>query len=93
MGRKISQFKEILKVLEKLHADYPSYSIGRHIATAFADYGDVWGISDKEFLYALEKYQAQLDLGFVPESDESITDIIEDAKNNLFNLDEPEDDY
>ncbi len=93
MERKHNYFKEILKVLEKLHKDYPSYSLGRHISTAFSDYGDIWGLMDKEFLYALEKYQAQLDLGFVPESEESLKDIIDDANNHLFTLDEPEDDY
>ena len=93
MARKPNEFKEILRLFEALHQEYPNYSIGRHLSTAFSDYGDLWGVSNKEFLFGLTKYKSQLELGFIPESEESLNKIIEDAQNNLFNIDETEDDY
>jgi len=43
--------------------------LGRHIATALDEYGDVWGLSDREILFALEKYKAELDMD-VPHTDD-----------------------
>jgi hypothetical protein len=55
--------------------------MGRHIATALDEYGDVWGLSDKEIVFALEKYKAELDMD-VPHTDESeIDQIIRDGMN------------
>jgi hypothetical protein len=55
--------------------------MGRHLSTALADYGDFWGISDKELLFALTKYKSQLDMDF-PHTDESEIDtIIKEAQN------------
>ena len=55
--------------------------MGRHIATALDGYGDVWGLSDREIVFALEKYKAELDMD-VPHTDESeIDQIIKDGMN------------
>ena len=55
--------------------------MGRHIATALDEYGDVWGLSDRELLFALEKYKAELDMD-IPHTDESeIDQIIKDGMN------------
>ncbi len=70
---------DILKVFKELHTQYPSQNIGRHISMAFADYGDIWGISDKEFLFGLEKYKSELDMNTVPDSD--IQKILDDGAN------------
>lgn len=82
--RKTSNYKQALILFEELHRKYPTYELGRHIATAFADYGDMWGISGKEFLFALEKYAAELELGMDElVSEEYVNNIIADA-NSLF---------
>lgn len=91
MARRPSNFREIIHLLEELHKAYPTYSIGRHVSTAFSDYGDIWGLSDKEFAFALAKYKTQLELGFVPDSEESLSQIIDDA-THLFEPD-IDDDY
>jgi len=53
--------------------------MGRHLSTAFSDYGDVWNLTDKEMLFALEKYKAQMDMD-IPHTDErEIDDIIKQA--------------
>lgn len=59
---KKDQFQSILSKLEELHKLHPSYSFGNVISIAFADYGDVWGQTDKELFFALEKYEAELEL-------------------------------
>ena len=93
MSRKPSNFREIINVFEELHKNYPYFSIGRHISTAFSDYGDLWGISEKEFLFALNKYKTELELGFVPDSEDSLNKIIDDATNNLFEIDDEENQF
>ena len=53
--------------------------MGRHIATALDEYGDIWGLTDKELLFALRKYTNELDMD-VPHTDESeIDQIIKDG--------------
>lgn len=74
-------YNQILHILQELHRDHPTYNMGRHLATALDGYGDIWGITDKELLFSLSKYQAQLELD-VPHADESeIDEIIKDAEN------------
>lgn len=51
--------------------------MGRHIATILDDYGDVWGMPDKELVFALEKYKAELGINTVP--DEDIDEIVKDG--------------
>ena len=76
MSKKPNYYNQTIHILNELHSSYPQYNIGRHIATSLADYGDIWGITDKEFVYALNKYKAQLDMD-IPHTDESeIDDII-----------------
>lgn len=55
-------YKAILETLVELKKEHPSYNFGRHMSLAFAEYGDVWSLSDKEALFALEKYQTELEL-------------------------------
>ncbi len=64
--------------------------MGRHIATALDEYGDVWGLSDREILFALEKYKAELDMD-VPHTDESEIDQIIKEGMNLENILKEED--
>jgi hypothetical protein len=79
--RKASYYSQVLIVLQQLHAAYPNYNMGRHIATALDGYGDVWGLTDKEILFALEKYKSELELD-VPHTDENELDqIIKDGMN------------
>jgi len=81
MSRKPNNFNKLITVLIELHKSYPNYNMGRHLSTALADYGDFWGISDKELLFALTKYKSQLDMDF-PHTDESEIDaIIRDGQN------------
>jgi hypothetical protein len=80
MIKKPRHYNQALKILQELHSSYPAYNMGRHISTALADYGDFWGISDKEMLFALKKYKSQLDMD-IPHSKEveEIDLIIKDA--------------
>jgi hypothetical protein len=73
-------FKECLSVLERLHTAYPSFSVGRHLATATSDYGDVWGMTNKEMFHALQKYEMELTLNkSTLKHEEYVQTIIKDA--------------
>ena len=79
--RKASYYSQVLTILQQLHAAYPNYNMGRHLATALDEYGDIWGLTDKEVLFALEKYKSQLELD-IPHTDENELDqIIKDGMN------------
>jgi hypothetical protein len=81
MIKKPRHYNQVLKLLQELHSSYPHYNMGRHLSTALSDYGDFWGITDKELLFALTKYKSQLDMDF-PHTDESEIDaIIKDGQN------------
>ena len=67
-------------MLESLHKAHPTYNIGRHISTALDGYDDVWGVTDKEFLFALEKYELELNID-VDHDQEEIEEIIKDGMN------------
>jgi len=63
---KPNYYKEVLNELIELKTLYPSQTLGQHISTILDEYHDVWGITDKEFLFAVTKYKAQLELVEVP---------------------------
>jgi hypothetical protein len=68
-------------VLESLHKAHPTYNIGRHISTALDGYNDIWGVTDKEFLFALEKYELELNMDVDHIDQEEIEKIIKDGMN------------
>ncbi len=68
-------------MLENLHKAHPTYNIGRHISTALDGYDDIWGVSDKEFLFALEKYELELNMDVDHIDQEEIEKIIKDGMN------------
>lgn len=55
-------FQNVTKKLEDIHKEHPTYSFGAVISIAFSEYGDIWGITNKEALFALEKYESELEL-------------------------------
>ena len=76
-----NDYYRVLALLQQLNISYPNYNMGKHISTALAEYGDVWGLSDRELLFAFEKYKAELDMD-IPHTDESELDqIIKDGMN------------
>lgn len=79
---KPKHYTEILTTLQELKKSYPSYSMGKHLSTAFDEYGDIWGLSDKEMLFALTKYKAQMEMDVPHETDEEELDkIIKEGMN------------
>lgn len=84
--KKKNHYNEIITVLSRLHKTYPAYTFGQHIDTALSDYTDIWSITDKELLFALEKYESELELDHNPSLD--IEKIIKDGKE--LNLDDEE---
>ena len=93
MGKKVTHFGQIIHLLQELKKEHPGYHLGQHLSTALGDYGDLWGMTDKEMLFALEKYKAELEFNTV--SDEEVDRIMKDAQNldKLFQEEEGEDGY
>ena len=87
--RKQSHFNQIISLLQELHSSYPTYNMGRHLATALDEYGDLWGVADKEMLFALTKYKNQLELDVPHTDDKEIDEIIRGGMDldNLFKED------
>jgi hypothetical protein len=74
-----NHYNQVINTLQELHKSYPTYNMGRHLATALDEYGDIWGMTDKELSYALNKYKGELDMD-IPHTDESEIDkIIKDG--------------
>lgn len=89
---KPNSYEQILSVLVELKEAFPSYNMGRHLDTALNEYKDIWGMTDKEMLYALNRYKSQLTLD-VPHTDESEIDkIVKDGMNLHTILQEDEED-
>ena len=89
---KPTAYEQILSVLIELKEAFPSYNLGRHLDTALSDYKDIWGMTDKEMLYALYRYKSQLTLD-IPHPDESeIEKIVRDGMNLDTILQEDEED-
>jgi hypothetical protein len=80
MGRQ-NYYRQILQILERLRKAHPTYNIGRHISTALDGYDDIWGVTDKEFLFALEKYELELNMDVDHIDQEEIDEIIKDGMN------------
>tara|TARA_R110000782_G_scaffold74248_3_gene148427 strand:- start:13525 stop:13797 length:273 start_codon:yes stop_codon:yes gene_type:complete len=88
---KPNHYKEIIQVLERLHKAYPTYNVGRHISTA-VDASDLWGVSDKELLLSLKKYETELNMD-IAHSNEDIDNIIRDGMDLRELLFDEEDEY
>jgi hypothetical protein len=82
-------YKQIIHALERLQKAHPKYNMGRHLSTAI-DGSDLWGVSDKELLLALQKYEIELNMDI--DHEDEIDEIIKDGMNleRMF-LDEEED--
>lgn len=90
---KKTPYQQALQTLQELHKDFPTYNMGRHLSTALDGYGDIWGLTDKELAFALNKYKAELEMD-VPHTDESEIDKIIKEGMDLDNiLKEEDEDY
>ena len=88
--RQPNYYRKILHVLESLHKAHPFYNMGQHLSTAM-DGSELWGVTDKELLLALEKYEASLEMD-VNHNEEEIEEIIKDGMNLERTLFEEEED-
>jgi hypothetical protein len=90
MAKQPNYYRQIIQTLVRLQKAYPTYNIGRHISTAMDEYTDVWGVNDREFLYAIQKYEIELNIDGPHIDDEEIEEIIKDGMNldNIFEEEE-----
>lgn len=76
---KTDNYSKVIKLLQQLKTAFPTYNMGRHLSTALDGYGDIWGLTDKELLFALEKYKSQLELDIPHTDDKEIDEILKDG--------------
>ena len=79
MNKKPNYYNQIIRVLEDLREEHPTYNIGKHLSTAL-DGSDLWGMSDKEIYTALKKYAIELDSDLHEDTDD-LEEIIKDGIN------------
>lgn len=87
--KKPNYVNDICNALKELHRLYPAQCIGRHFDAAFADYDSLFGVTDKELAYALNKYQQTLEIDPIA-SDAEIDRILREGSNLSTILDEEE---
>lgn len=73
-------YKQIINALDRLKKSHPKYNMGRHLSTAL-DGSDMWGITDRELLFAIQKYEIELNMDVDHIDEEEIEDIIKDGMN------------
>lgn len=80
---------ELITIFKSLNHKFPNQGLGRHIADATVEYPNLWSLPNSELLFALNKYQTELDLNIVDQSE--VDKIIKDAENIEHILDSDED--
>lgn len=83
-------YNQAIHTLQELQRGFPTYNMGRHLSTALADYGDTWGLTDKEIAFALSKYKSELEMD-VPHADDNEIDRIIKEGMDLDNILKEED--
>ena len=81
MAKLPNYYRQIVQALTRLQKAHPTYNIGRHLSTALDGYSDLWGVEDKEFLFAIQKYEIELNIDGPHIDDEEIEEIIKDGMN------------
>lgn len=75
---RINYYEKVHTLFQELKKNHPSYGMGKHIATAFIEYTDIWGMTDKLFYTILKKYSDGLELD-IPHKEDDIDLIINDG--------------
>lgn len=90
---KKTHYQKALQTLQELHKSFPTYNLGRHLSTALSDYGDIWGLTDKEIAFALDKYKTELEMDVPHTDDKELDKIIKEGMDldNILKEDEEED--
>jgi hypothetical protein len=88
---KPNYYNQIIQTLKRLKKAHVTYNMGRHISTAL-DGSDLWGVSDRELLISLQRYEASLEMDVDHIDEEEIEAILKDGMNLERTLFEEEED-
>ncbi len=92
---KKNYINEFCNSVKELHKLYPTQCLGRHLDAALADYSSLFGVSDKELAFAMDKYLLTLEIDPIA-SEAEVDRIIREGSNLdkiLFDENEDEEDY
>jgi hypothetical protein len=92
---KKTHYAEVISILQELNKNFPTYNLGRHLATALDGYGDIWGITDKEFAFALSKYKTEIEMDVPHADDNELEKIIKEGMDleNILKEEDSDGDY
>ena len=92
---KKTHYAEVISILQELNKNFPTYNLGRHLATALDGYGDIWGITDKEFAFALSKYKTEIEMDVPHADDNELENIIKEGMDleNILKEEDSDGDY
>jgi hypothetical protein len=89
----MNYYAQILSVLTELKELFPRYNLGRHLETALDGRKDMWGLTDKEMLDAVNVYKQKLTIDTPHRDDSELAKIIKDGMqlHNILHEDEEDD--
>jgi len=89
----MNYYAQILSVLTELKELFPRYNLGRHLETALDGRKDMWGLSDKDMLSAINAYKQKLTIDTQHRDDSELAKIINDGMHlhNILHEDEEDD--
>jgi hypothetical protein len=92
---KKTHYTDVISILQELNKDFPTYNLGKHLATALDGYGDIWGITDKELAFALSKYKSEIEMDIPHTEDSELEKIIKEGMDldNILKEEEEDGDY
>jgi hypothetical protein len=92
---KKTHYTDVISILQELNKDFPTYNLGRHLATALDGYGDIWGITDKELAFALSKYKSEIEMDIPHVEESELEKIIKEGMDldNILKEEEEDGDY
>ena len=90
-----NHYNKVIHTLQELHKSFPTYNMGRHLATVLDEYGDIWGMTDKELSYALYKYRSQIEMDITHTDDSELDKIIKEGMDldNILKEEDIDGDY
>jgi len=89
----MNYYAQIINVLNELKELFPKYNLGRHLETALDGHKDMWGLSDKDMLNAVNAYKQKLTIDSPHTDDSELAKIIKDGMqlHNILHEDEEDD--
>jgi len=83
---------QISSLIKEINKSFPNIPFGTHLALALSEYSNTDSITDKEFVFLLEKYKAERELDIqIPHSE--VVEQFDDSYYNEYIEDDEDEDF